>query len=50
MGYEAGLLLGLLFDPEDASGIFFRSVGCLSTVCTALFPEDITRHKNHRLV
>jgi hypothetical protein len=36
---HAGLLLGLLFDPEDGSDMLSRNVGRLSQDCTALYPR-----------
>jgi hypothetical protein len=36
---HTGFLLGLFFDPEDGSDVFFRNVGCLSTDYTALYPR-----------
>jgi hypothetical protein len=33
---RTGILLGLVFDPEDGSDMFLRNVGCLSTDYTSL--------------
>jgi hypothetical protein len=36
---HAGFLLGLFFDSEDRSEVFFQNVGCCSTDYTALYPR-----------
>jgi hypothetical protein len=39
---HSGLLLGLLFNPQDGGDMFLRNVGLLSPGRTALYPRDIT--------
>jgi hypothetical protein len=37
----AGLLLGLLFDPEDVGSKFLRNIDKLLAVYTALYPRRL---------
>jgi hypothetical protein len=43
--FHAGILLGLIFDPEDGGDMFLRYVGRFSTVYMALYLHD-RRYEN----
>jgi hypothetical protein len=41
----ACFMLGLIFNPEDGRDMFLRTVGCLSTDYTTLYPRRKTSLK-----
>jgi hypothetical protein len=43
--FNAGFLLGLLFNPEGGSNMFLRNVGLLSMNHMALYPLILHREK-----
>jgi hypothetical protein len=37
--FDAGILPGIFFDPEDGSNMSLRNFCCILTECTALYPR-----------